>query len=555
MKEKLCILLAAVLLLTLCAACNTTEPVTSPSASASASPSQSASPSPSDEQPTSPETSYFPLNETATLTYLDTTSSILQSYYEGNNDLFVWQELENRTNVHIEFLAYPSDQINTQFSLLLGAGEAVDIINSICLVTGGGISNGINEEYVEELSDEIDAYMPNYKLLLDENIAFKLGGTLEEGSYGQIARFTTLDKMPTKGFVMRGDWLEDIGVNYKTLRTYDEWYDVLTAFKVEKGADAALALSSYGGVMESLLSAGYDIFTDCFVFADPYSLKEGEVIFSPLDDQFIPYLDMLRQWYADGLIWQDYMSGGISFNATTMVPQGRSAVWVGYATGMNDLIDFVEDERYHLVAVSTPRKNADDVLHISEKREYASGGVCIGKGSDNLELTCRWLDYIYGPEGHQLVNYGVEGLTYTVSNGEYAISDAIIKFEHGSSIGWSYYTFGQGTPFVEEFTRKFSTYTDYQVEAYETWNEDDSVYCITSDMSFTADEQAEYASIYNDISTLTQEFINGYITGAIATSDYEGYCLTVESMNIARCVELRQNAVERYGRKVASLMG
>lgn len=559
MKRKLCVLLAAAMLLALCAGCGG-ETERSPSQSESTSPGQSESPAPGSSQEAEPESTepekvYFPLDQTATLTYLDTTNNSMLNYYSDNNELFIWQELEKRTNVHIDFLTYPPDQINTQYALMLAGGEIADIINSVCIVTSGGISNAVSEGHVEELGAYIDAYMPSYKQLLEDNIDFMLGGTLEDGSYGQIARFTTLDKMPTKGFVMRGDWLEDIGVDYKTLRTYDEWHDVLTSFKVEKGADAALYLSNFGGVMESLLSAGYGLFTDCFAFADPYTLKDGTVIFSPLDEQFIPYLDMLRQWYSEGLIWQDYMSGAISLRDSGMVVEGRTAAWVGYATGMNDYNDLVEDEDYHLVAVASPRKNANDALHVSEKREYASGGVCLGKGSENIELACRWLDYLYSPEGHILVNYGVEGLTYETDNGGYVITEAITEHEYGSSTGWTYYTLGSGTPFVEEFTRKFSSYTDYQVEAYNTWGMDDSQYCITSDMSFTAEEQNEYSVLFNDISTLTQEFINSYITGVADYSAYEDYRSTVERMDIARCIELKQTAVNRYNAKVASLAG
>ena len=59
------------------------------------------------------------------------------------------------------------------------------------------------------------------------------------------------------GPLIRQDWLDELGL--ETPETYDELHDVLTAFKDQKGADAALALNYAATGINNGLVQGYGI--------------------------------------------------------------------------------------------------------------------------------------------------------------------------------------------------------------------------------------------------------------------------------------------------------
>lgn len=61
------------------------------------------------------------------------------------------------------------------------------------------------------------------------------------------------------------------------------------------------------------------------------------------------------------------------------------------------------------------------------------------------------------------------------------------------------------------------------------------------------DEKSEYASIYSDIQTFLEEAIIKYIIGDFSFDNYETEFIgQQESMNIQRCIELYQQAYDRY---------
>jgi hypothetical protein len=79
----------------------------------------------------------------------------------------------------------------------------------------------------------------------------------------------------------------------------------------------------------------------------------------------------------------------------------------------------------------------------------------------------------------------------------------------------------------------------------EVWSADDGTWLWPSTASLTADESAEYTSIYNDINTLFVETATKVIKGA-RMSDWEAAVETAKKMGIDRCIEIKQASLDRY---------
>lgn len=59
----------------------------------------------------------------------------------------------------------------------------------------------------------------------------------------------------------------------------------------------------------------------------------------------------------------------------------------------------------------------------------------------------------------------------------------------------------------------------------------------------------EFASYYADINTYFKEASNQFISGVLDVEDdaeWNKYIETLEGMNVERCVELKQAALDRY---------
>ena len=74
--------------------------------------------------------------------------------------------------------------------------------------------------------------------------------------------------------------------------------------------------------------------------------------------------------------------------------------------------------------------------------------------------------------------------------------------------------------------------------------------------ALTADEGNEYNTIFVDIETYVQEMTVQFIMGTMdIDSNWDNYVSTIESMNIARCIEIKQASVDRYLGKTWALEG
>ena len=86
------------------------------------------------------------------------------------------------------------------------------------------------------------------------------------------------------GMVVRKDWLDDLGL--KEPETYDDWYNMLKAFKDVKKAEAPMMLYFTGFNPMNIFEGGYGI-TETFFQVD------GKVKYGPLEPGYKEYITML----------------------------------------------------------------------------------------------------------------------------------------------------------------------------------------------------------------------------------------------------------------------
>ena len=494
------------------------------------------------------EAAFFPLADAVTLSYFTSLADAIMPYVDDyNNSLWWWQELNSRTNVDIEWQVYPSNECATQLMISVAANDTADLLN-VFTSYSGGLSAALDDGVIIDLAPYMDTYLSDYKAACETETVYANSAYSKDGSVPQVCHFYSTDRGPDRGMMMRGDWLDDLNIDPSDIITYDDWHDVLTKFKVEKGASDPCWLSFYGSPMHSCLAAGYGVAVDCFFFSDPYINRDGTAVYTPLEPEFLDYMNMMQTWYAEDLLYHDYVSGAIAFNDSEMLTQGKVGAFMQYATNMTNFDDIMSDDGdYYIVGVSNPRLNAEDELHISPPQAvYESEGLCVSTCCEEPEVAMRWLNYFWTEEGHEFANYGVEGVSFDRVDGKPTFGEAIINDPNG--IGIFRYTFGQKLAVgIEEFTRTFSTMNEYQLEGLERWADNAPGDWNWPDSAMLSSEESEkYSAVWSDIFTLTAEFINKYITGEYGEADYEEFCGRVKEMGIDKCVAIKQGALDRY---------
>ena len=548
-KKLVALLLSLALVLSLGACGGNGESSTSSEASPSSTTEESgaAAESGDESQAETAETGEFQLpivDEPTTLSYFvadDSNAAIMTTDWNDNE---FYQEMERRTGVHLEFEMVSSADYQTNFNLMIASGNLADMIYVGASYYAEGVDAAIDDGYFLDLTDLVDEYMPNYERIRTSDVQYELLSTTDSGRLGAVYELRQSKQGPWLGLWIRQDWLDDLGLD--TPVTFDDYHEVLTAFKNEKGATAPLILNFSGSDGEfGTMSGGLNVLNS-------WQLDEtGKVNFGPYMDAWKEYVTIMHQWYTEGLIDPDFMATDERTADMAKVVTGASGVFAALYTMPSVYEAASEDPNMNLAPVNPPVMNEGDEGHIRLRDSYTSGNTAISADSENWEVALRWLDYLYTEEGALLANYGVEGDTFEFDeNGEPVFTDKILNNENGWTMTQtvaSYLCPSAGIANWSDWTRELAGVPEKDQACYDVWSEFSDDWRLPSSVTLTQDESTERAALYADISTIVKEQTAQFISGALDIEEnWDAYISALEASGMERAIEITQAAYDRY---------
>lgn len=548
-KKLVALLLSLALVLSLGACGGNGGSSTSSEASPSSTTEESgaAAESGDESQAETAETGEFQLpivDEPTTLSYFvadDSNAAIMTTDWNDNE---FYQEMERRTGVHLEFEMVSSADYQTNFNLMIASGNLADMIYVGASYYAEGVDAAIDDGYFLDLTDLVDEYMPNYEKVRTSDVQYELLSTTDSGRLGAVYELRQSKQGPWLGLWIRQDWLDDLGL--ETPVTFDDYHEVLTAFKNEKGATAPLILNFSGSDGEfGTMSGGLNVLNS-------WQLDEtGKVNFGPYMDAWKEYVTIMHQWYTEGLIDPDFMATDERTADMAKVVTGASGLFAALYTMPSVYEAASEDPNMNLAPVNPPVMNEGDEGHIRLRDSYTSGNTAISADSENWEVALRWLDYLYTDEGALLANYGVEGDTFEFDeNGEPVFTDKILNNENGWTMTQtvaSYLCPSAGIANWSDWTRELAGVPEKDQACYDVWSEFSDDWRLPSSVTLTQDESTERAALYADISTIVKEQTAQFISGALDIEEnWDAYISALEASGMERAIEITQAAYDRY---------
>ena len=548
-KKLVALLLSLALVLSLGACGGNGGSSTSSEASPSSTTEESgaAAESGDESQAETAETGEFQLpivDEPTTLSYFvadDSNAAIMTTDWNDNE---FYQEMERRTGVHLEFEMVSSADYQTNFNLMIASGNLADMIYVGASYYAEGVDAAIDDGYFLDLTDLVDENMPNYEKVRTSDVQYELLSTTDSGRLGAVYELRQSKQGPWLGLWIRQDWLDDLGLD--TPVTFDDYHEVLTAFKNEKGATAPLILNFSGSDGEfGTMSGGLNVLNS-------WQLDEtGKVNFGPYMDAWKEYVTIMHQWYTEGLIDPDFMATDERTADMAKVVTGASGVFAALYTMPSVYEAASEDPNMNLAPVNPPVMNEGDEGHIRLRDSYTSGNTAISADSENWEVALRWLDYLYTEEGALLANYGVEGDTFEFDeNGEPVFTDKILNNENGWTMTQtvaSYLCPSAGIANWSDWTRELAGVPEKDQACYDVWSEFSDDWRLPSSVTLTQDESTERAALYADISTIVKEQTAQFISGALDIEEnWDAYISALEASGMERAIEITQAAYDRY---------
>ena len=496
--------------------------------------------------------SVYPLKKASKLTYWMPVNANWNGYAQNYGETEIAKELSKRTGVTVEYVHPPLGQEKDVFNILVASGDLPDIIAYRWTDFPGGPSAAINNNVIIKLNDAINKWSPNFKNYIEKDRPqFTKEAKMDDGSYyfyPLVRDGKTL--LITSGPIIRKDWLNDLGLSVP--ETTDEWYTMLKAFKDKKGATAPLTTIGDKNGFQCL-----QMFEGCFnTYRGFYVGKDGKIACGYTTQEFKKMLEYFNKLYSDGLLDKNFNSTDRKAQDSNMLNNKSGATYGAGGSGIGLWIPSMKDKdpKYDLIASKFPvQKKGDKPSFVN----WTSGmdkntQAAITTKCKDVEAAARFLDYGFGKEGHLLMNFGIEGKSYTMVNGNPIYTEEITNNPQKRSFSqalanWTNCSSG-GAALVQDERQLDQFYSfPQQKEALKNWGSTDltTMPLITP----TDTESAEQAKIMNEINTYTLEMQVKFIMGTEPLTNFDKFVDNLKKMNIERATALQQQALDRYNKR------
>ena len=456
------------------------------------------------------------------------------------------KQWQSETGVTVEF-EQPMNGSSEALSVLMASGDLPDIMITNLYNEPGGVKKYVDDGVLIAITDYIKDYAPNLKKYLDKHPEIDKMAKSDEGEYYSFPFIRGSEKLASSsGMAVRKDMLDKAGLQVP--ETIDEWHVALTEFK-KQGATAPLSYDLL------YWEKYYGVFMGAYGTKADFYLKDGKATYGYLEPEFKEGLNTLRQWYSEGLIDKNVVKiPDLDDNILNSVT-GASCVWAGgglgkYLTAMKD-----KDSTFNLVPAPFPVINKGDTPKFGTKEKLlnVNNNAFITSKCKNVELAMRFLDYGYSEKGHMLFNFGKEGESYEMKDGNPVYTDLILHNPDGLSVSDSmkkYLLAMNSGPFVQD-ERYIEQYYQYQQQkdAVDIWSKSEADVNSLPLISLTAEESSKISKIMNDVETCADEMIYKFIMSIEPIDKYDSFVKQLKGFGIDDAIEIYNTAIERYNKR------
>ncbi len=460
-----------------------------------------------------------------------------------SQDIALVANISDLTNVYIDFTAVAGGSVEEEaFNLMVASSDYLDILGVMNYYSTGA-EGAIEDGVIIDIYDALQELAPNYWERLSASSDDFLQMVTDSGQMGSIAQLLMDKGSENMGPIIRKDWLDNLGLDVP--KTYDELHEALLAMKNEYGAVSYLTAD--GNDID--LASGFNI------TPGGYNLVEGEIVSAFDTEAYKEYLQMIAQWYSEGLFNDDFYNDSLNDMRSDMANDMVSFI-DGSAENMGEVYDYNrENTSMELVAMRYPTQTEEYDVHVGQTGTIIknSDTWSISTACGDIEPLMKLVNWLYSDDAYYVYNWGTEGETYTIdSNGDPQWTDLVINnpdynymfasYLYASGVGSVYY------PGVYDMSKSHYNYRPEQLEAYDLYMElSDGAYNVPNyvSTSMTLEEQLEYNSYATDMQTYYEQVILQLITGTMSFDEWDSFVETLHTMGLDRMVEIMGDVYQR----------
>ena len=465
----------------------------------------------------------------------------------------LFQEMEEVTNVHMDFVKVPEAEWSEKISLLLGAGvDLPDALYSAYAMTGEEMVNYGSQGILIALNDYIDQYMPNLTKVLTEHPDIRASITAPDGNiYGlpYVVEDGITGQIPSNMFINK-TWLDKLGLEIPT--TIDELEAALIAFKEQdpNGNGEADEIPMTFQFLSSQRDLG-GLF-GMFGYADRiyagqhhFVVDDGKVIFVPATEGYKEGCAYLYEhFFSKGLIdIEGFTMDKATYKAQNQNDDANIGVFFGW--NIYDLGTKHVDEYVPFAPVLGPNGTT------SWGQVAASGmepkGLVVTNACKDPKYLLMWADLLYDEYYAMQMSYGPVGVNL-IDNGDGTYDYA------ETPEGQTYDEFKFGNTFPDSCLALFRDFYDRMLPLPENSVAKDQVNTelylpvATSvyypKLLFAEEDNDQIALIGNDIIAYAEEMRAKWLAHGGVEDEWDAYIQRLNTMGLEEYTEIYQSTYD-----------
>lgn len=456
------------------------------------------------------------------------------------NDVAAFQEAEKITNTKIEWIMQ-SD--SATFDLIMASGDIPDAVYYAWnpVRQGQYSSDGL----IIDIAPYIKSSAPHLNSLIESDPMIQKQLINEDGSIYLVPWLTTeLELLAGEGFAIRKDWLDKFDLPIP--KTPEELYETLKTFREEdangNGEKDEFVTGYPSQVNKSAFAFGT---TDGFHFAE----DEKTVVYGPLTENYKEWLKWMNKLYTENLLDPDYFSWDNDLYMKKAM-EDRVGLYVDNPGVLGRIVKDGEaiDLKIEWVPMEYMQyKGKSTNLSSAFKRYVQPYGLAFSKDLKDPERLMKWFDFFFTPEGSDLLNWGVEGVSYTGEGDNRQYTDAVLndpELEPGTALSQFAHPTFVGVQSIEAANALADEFT---LNCREVWANTDITYAAEPFMAFNKEEQEINSQYATDLATIKDSWRDRFITGEKdIDADWDAYIAELESYSVDKLIKINQDATDRY---------
>jgi len=471
-------------------------------------------------------------------------------------ELWFYQELEAKTNIHVEFEEVKGPDFETKMNLMFASGDYSDLI--IRGMNGTHIEEyGVTQGLLLALDDYLDTYMPIYAERLPMNNA-NAAIPSSDGKMYYIGALIAQDVSHQGTTYMNTTWLDTLELEMPT--TIDELTEVFRAFKTgdpngNGKADEWAMSATFDNQNQDTTQNLLNMFASFGVPENYYWMfidEDDSVKFTGYEAGYRACLEWLALTYEEGLLDPETLTQDSNIWGTK-----TNDNQVGFTWYLRRLATAWSEETAAMYEPIVPIAADGYEVKVSALLELPEFGAAVTTSNENIEATLRWLDAQMETETMMVaangpINAGgpIDPTIELQADGKYNV--LYVPENNGlyqvvPVIAGQFFAPGEYYSQIYQMPpHRLDRWYDSQMYQEAGVNEYKSFHYLTKLSKLTGEQATEITKIQAELMKYMKEAIVDFIRNGVTDDSWAKFEETTAGIGVDRYIEVYQEAYDKY---------